>query len=53
MIEKHQAEIINYNRRSRASKTIGSGRVETAIMVPRSGCLTPKNIQLGVFPPRR
>ena len=30
-LEKHQAEIINYNRRSRAGKTIGSGRVEKGV----------------------
>ena len=30
-LEKHQAEIINYNRRSRAGKTIGSGQVEKGV----------------------
>ena len=30
-LEKHQAEIINYNRRSRAGKTIGSGQMEKGV----------------------
>ncbi|MGK7907526.1 MAG: hypothetical protein AB4040_09900 [Synechococcus sp.] len=30
-IEKHQSEIINYNRRSRAGKVIGSGRMEKGV----------------------
>jgi len=30
-LEKHQREIINYNRRSRAGKTIGSGRIEKGV----------------------
>lgn len=30
-IEKHKAEIINYERRKAAGKTIGSGRVEKAV----------------------
>jgi len=30
-LEKHQPEIINYNRRIRAGKTIGSGRVEKGV----------------------
>ncbi len=30
-LEKHQHEIINYERRSQAGKTIGSGRVEKAV----------------------
>lgn len=30
-LEKHQHEIINYERRSRASKTIGSGRMEKGV----------------------
>lgn len=30
-LEKHQAEIIDYNRRSRAGKTIGSGRMEKGV----------------------
>lgn len=30
-LEKHQSEIINYNRRSRAGKTIGSGQVEKGV----------------------
>jgi len=30
-LEKHQLEIINYDRRSRAGKTIGSGRVERGV----------------------
>ncbi len=30
-LEKHQPEIINYNRRSRAGKTIGSGQVEKGV----------------------
>lgn len=30
-LAKHQPEIINYNRRSRAGKTIGSGRVEKGV----------------------
>lgn len=30
-LEKHQAEIINYNRRRRAGKTIGSGQVEKGV----------------------
>ena len=31
MREKHQLEIINYSHRSRAGKTIGSGRVEKGV----------------------
>ncbi len=31
MREKHQHEIINYKRRSQASKTIGSGRAEKGV----------------------
>ncbi len=31
MREKHQPEIINYNLRSRAGKTIGSGRQELGV----------------------
>lgn len=30
-LEKHQLEIIDYNRRSRAGKTIGSGQVEKGV----------------------
>lgn len=30
-LEKHQLEIINYNRRRRAGKTIGSGQVEKGV----------------------
>ncbi len=30
-IEKHQSEIINYNRRSRSGKVIGSGRMEKGV----------------------
>jgi hypothetical protein len=30
-LEKHQSEIINYNRRTRAGKTIGSGQVEKGV----------------------
>lgn len=30
-LEKHQPEIINYNRRRRAGKTIDSGRIEKEI----------------------
>ncbi len=30
-LEKHQREIINYSRRSRAGKTIGSGRIEKGV----------------------
>lgn len=30
-LEKHQSEIIDYNRRSRAGKTIGSGQVEKGV----------------------
>jgi len=30
-LEKHQQEIIDYNRRSRAGKTIGSGRIEKGV----------------------
>ncbi len=30
-LSKHQAEIIDYNRRSRAGKTIGSGQVEKGV----------------------
>ncbi len=30
-LSKHQPEIINYNRRSRAGKTIGSGQVEKGV----------------------
>jgi hypothetical protein len=30
-LEKHHSEIINYNRRSRAGKTIGSGRMEKGV----------------------
>ena len=30
-LEKHHAEIINYNRRRRAGKTIGSGRMEKGV----------------------
>ncbi|MEO0376553.1 MAG: hypothetical protein AAF329_18405 [Cyanobacteria bacterium P01_A01_bin.17] len=30
-LTKHQAEIINYNRRSRAGKVIGSGRMEKGV----------------------
>lgn len=30
-LEKHQPEIINYNRRSRAGRTIGSGQVEKGV----------------------
>ncbi len=30
-LEKHQSEIINYNRRSRAGQTIGSGRQELGV----------------------
>lgn len=30
-LSKHQLEIINYNRRSKAGKTIGSGRVEKGV----------------------
>lgn len=30
-LEKHQHEIINYERRSGAGKTIGSGRVEKGV----------------------
>jgi hypothetical protein len=30
-LEKHQSEIINYNQRRRAGKTIGSGRMEKGV----------------------
>ncbi len=30
-LEKHQPEIINYNRRSRSGKTIGSGQGEKGV----------------------
>jgi len=30
-LSKHQSEIIDYNRRSRAGKTIGSGQVEKGV----------------------
>lgn len=30
-LSKHQSEIINYNRRSRAGKTIGSGQVKKGV----------------------
>ncbi|MBV8885401.1 MAG: hypothetical protein JO235_15600 [Chroococcidiopsidaceae cyanobacterium CP_BM_RX_35] len=30
-LEKHQVEIVNYNRRRRAGKTIGSGRMEKGV----------------------
>lgn len=30
-LEKHQAEIINYNRRRRVGKTIDSGRMEKGV----------------------
>jgi hypothetical protein len=30
-LERHQSEIIDYNRRSRAGKTIGSGRMEKGV----------------------
>ena len=33
-IEKHQSEIINYNRRSRSGKVIGSGRMEKGVDLP-------------------
>jgi hypothetical protein len=49
MREKHQAEIINYKRRSQAGKTIGSGRVEKGVHLtgnPR-GVQAPKFIYGG------
>ncbi|MBV9385324.1 MAG: hypothetical protein JOZ78_02735, partial [Chroococcidiopsidaceae cyanobacterium CP_BM_ER_R8_30] len=43
-LSKHQAEIIDYNRRSRAGKTIGSGQVEKGVdLTVGSRCETLRN----------
>ena len=48
-LEKHHSEIINYNRRRRAGKTIGSGRMEKGVDLTVGRRQKKKAISLETF----